>query len=148
MKAELSAAYSRVVLDTNVLLSAALSPSGAPSQLVDWILREGGALLFSDKSFAELETRLWKPKFDRYLSIERRKQLLHDFNASAIWISIPAALETQFFSRDINDDVFIRTAVAADATRLISGDEDLLVLHPIGKLHIISPRMAWNELTA
>ena len=147
MKAELSAAYSRVVLDTNVLLSAVLSSNGIPSELVDWILREG-ALLFSEESFAELETRLWKPKFDRYLSIERRKQLLHDFNASAIWISIPATLNTQFFSRDINDDVFIRTAMAADATRLISGDEDLLVLHPVGKLHIISPRMAWNELTA
>ncbi len=147
MKAELSAAYSRVVVDTNVLLSAALSPKGIPAELVDWILREG-ALLFSDESFAELETRLWKAKFDRYLSIERRKQLLHDFNASALWTSIPTALRVQSFSRDKNDDVFIRTAIAADATRLISGDDDLLVLHPVGKLHIISPRAAWNELSA
>ncbi len=147
MKVELSVDYSRVVVDTNVLLSAALSPNGVPSELVDWILREG-ALLFSEESFAELETRLWKPKFDRYLSIERRKQLLHDFNASAIWTTIPAALNAQYFSRDKTDDVFIRTAMAAEATRLISGDEDLLVLQPIGKLHIISPRMAWSELTA
>lgn len=147
MKVELSVDYSRVVVDTNVLLSAALSPNGVPSELVDWILREG-ALLFSEESFAELETRLWKPKFDRYLSIERRKQLLHDFNASAVWVSIPGVLNVQFFSRDKNDDVLIRTAMAAEATRLISGDEDLLVLHPIEKLHIISPRMAWSELTA
>ena len=147
MKVELSVDYSRVVVDTNVLLSAALSPNGVPSELVDWILCEG-ALVFSEESFAELETRLWKPKFDRYLSIERRKQLLHDFNASAIWTTIPAALNAQYFSRDKTDDVFIRTAMAAEATRLISGDEDLLVLHPIGKLHIISPRMAWSELTA
>lgn len=147
MKAELSVAYSRVVVDTNVLIAAALSPKGVPSELVDWILREG-ALLFSDESFAELETRIWKPKFDLYLSIERRKRLLLDFNASALWTAIPAELNAQFFSRDKNDDAFIRTALAADATRLISGDDDLLILHPIGKLHIISPRMAWNELTA
>lgn len=145
MKAEQRAAYARVVVDTNVLLSAALSSKGVPSEIVDWILREG-ALLFSNESFAELETRIWKPKFDRYLTMECRKHLLHDFNASAIWVSIPDVLKAQSFCRDKNDDVFIRTALAAGATRLISGDDDLLTLHPVGKLHIISPRTAWDEL--
>lgn len=147
MKAELLAAYARVVADTNVLLSAALSPNGVPSAVLDWVLREG-ALLFSNESFAELETRIWKAKFDRYLPIESRKQLLHDFNASAVWVVIPDALNAQSFCRDKNDDIFIRTALAAGATRLISGDDDLLTLHPLGTLHIISPRTAWDELTA
>lgn len=145
MKANEWSAYARVVVDTNVLLSAALSPKGVPAQVVDWILREG-ALLFSNESFAELETRIWKAKFDRYLSIERRKQLLHDFNASALWVAIPDALNAQYFSRDKHDDAFIRTALAANATRLISGDDDLLILHPLGKLHILSPRIAWDEI--
>jgi putative PIN family toxin of toxin-antitoxin system len=145
MKANERSAYARVVVDTNVLLSAALSPNGIPAVVVNWILSEG-ALLFSNESFAELETRIWKAKFDRYLSIERRKQLLHDFNASGLWVAIPDALNTQCFSRDKHDDAFLRTALAADATRLISGDEDLLILHPMGKLHIINPRTAWDEI--
>jgi putative PIN family toxin of toxin-antitoxin system len=145
MKVDKLGAYARVVVDTNVLLSAALSPKGIPAVVVEWILREG-ALLFSNESFAELETRIWKAKFDRYLSIVRRKQLLHDFNASALWVSIPDALNAQNFSRDKHDDAFIRTALAANATRLISGDEDLLILHPLDQLHIVSPRSAWDEI--
>lgn len=145
MKADELAAYARVVVDTNVLLSAALSPKGIPAVVVNWILSEG-ALLFSNESFAELESRIWKAKFDRYLSIERRKQLLHDFNASALWVAIPDALNAEFFSRDKHDDAFIRTALVANATRLITGDDDLLVLHPLGKLQILSPRTAWDEI--
>ena len=53
--------FARVVVDTNVLLSAALSPRGAPAELVDKLLAEG-RLVFSRVTFAELESRIWKPK--------------------------------------------------------------------------------------
>ena len=46
--------YARVVIDTNVLLSAALSPNGVPATLVDCVL-EFGSLVFSNATFAELE---------------------------------------------------------------------------------------------
>lgn len=100
MKAEsvLPACYARVVLDTNVLLSAALSPGGAPAVLVDRLLQHG-QLVFSKATFAELESRIWKPKFDRYLPIERRKRLLQDFDASALWVEVSPALAAQRFSR-------------------------------------------------
>ena len=62
----------RVVIDTNVWLSAALSPAGAPSQVVRRVLAHG-VPVFSDATFAELKTRIWKPKFDRYLSMEARQ---------------------------------------------------------------------------
>lgn len=39
--------------------------------------------VFSAATFAELEARLWKPKFDRYLSMEIRRAILHDVNAAA-----------------------------------------------------------------
>lgn len=117
----------RVVIDTNVLISAALSPTGAPAQVVHGVLANH-ALVFSDATFLELRTRLWKPKFDRYLSLETRTALLHDFNAAAHWIKVPPALASQRFSRDIDDDMFIHAAIAGDAALLISGDSDLLVL--------------------
>jgi uncharacterized protein len=72
------AAYRRVVIDTNVLISAALSPAGASALLVDCLLQQS-QLVFSEQTFDELATRLWKPKFDRYLSLERRQLLLNDF---------------------------------------------------------------------
>jgi len=70
----------RVVIDTHVLISAALVSASPPARSVRHVLLHG-RLLFSDATFAELHARLWRPKFDRYLSIEDRKSLLHDFGA-------------------------------------------------------------------
>jgi uncharacterized protein len=137
--------YARVVVDTNVLLSAALTPHGAPAELVDWLLAEW-RLVFSQTTFAELESRIWKPKFDRYLTIEHRKRLLHELNACALWVDIPSAVSAQSFSRDVKDDAFVHAAMAAGSSRLISGDDDLLCLHPLGMLHILSPRAALDEI--
>ena len=141
----LPAGYTRVVLDTNVLLSAALSPDGAPAVLVDRLLLHG-RLVFSKATFAELESRIWKPKFDRYLPIERRQRLLRDFDASALWVEVLPALAAQRFSRDVSDDAFIHAALAAGACRLVSGDDDLLCLHPLETLHILTPRAALDEI--
>lgn len=138
--------YERVVVDTNVLLSAALSPRGVPAELVDRLLAEG-RLVFSQATFAELETRIWKSKFDRYLPIERRNRLLHELNGSAHWVEVPPAIAAQTFSRDAKDDPFVHVAMAAGVTRLISGDNDLLWLHPLDALHIISPRTALDEIS-
>ena len=147
MRAEsaLPACYARVVLDTNVLLSAALSPGGAPAVLVDRLLLQG-QLVFSKATFAELESRIWKPKFDRYLPIERRQRLLRDFDASALWVEVLPALAAQCFSRDASDDAFIHAALAAGACRLVSGDDDLLCLHPLETVHILTPRAALDEI--
>lgn len=137
--------YAKAVVDTNVLLSAALIPRSVPAELVDRLLVDG-RLIFSSATFSELETRIWKPKFDRYLPIERRKHILHELDASALWVEIPAELAKQTFSRDVKDDAFIHAALAGGATRLISGDDDLLSLHPLGNLHIVNPRSAMDEI--
>ena len=117
----------RVVLDTNIWLSAAISKSGAPAQVVRRVLQMG-VPVFSKATFAELEARIWKPKFDRYLSMETRRAILHDANAVAHWVDIPADLATQTYSRDPDDDKFIHTALAASAAWLVTGDQDLLVI--------------------
>jgi putative PIN family toxin of toxin-antitoxin system len=110
------------VLDTNVLISAALSAQGAPHQLVQQVLQQG-CLVFSEASFAELRSRLHRPKFDRYLSLDMREALLHDFGASARWVE-PDAITA--YCRDSDDDVFIATALAAGLQCMVSGDKDLL----------------------
>jgi putative PIN family toxin of toxin-antitoxin system len=116
----------RVVLDTNIWLSAAISKSGAPAQVVRRVLQTG-IPVFSKATFAELEVRLWKPKFDRYLSMETRRAILHDANAVAHWVDIPYELAAKTYSRDPDDDKFIQTALAASAAWLVTGDQDLLV---------------------
>ena len=62
----------RVVGDTNVLISAAIAPSGKPRQVLEHVRRDG-QLLMSREAFSELATRLGRKKFDRYLSAEAVK---------------------------------------------------------------------------
>ena len=139
--------YAQVVVDTNVILSAALSPNGIPATLLDGLLQIG-KLVFSGQTFAELEGRVWLPKLDRYLPMDRRHRLLREVNAAAIWVNVPTSISERVFSRDPKDDAFIHTALAAGVSRLITGDNDLLCLHPLGDLHILSPRVALDELNS
>lgn len=131
----------RVVIDTNVWLSAALSPAGAPSQVVRRVLTFG-VPVFSDATFAELEARIWKPKFDRYLSMEARQGILHDARALGHWVGVPLDIATQRFSRDADDDKFIHTALAGTALWLVTGDQDLLVIEADLGMHIVAPARA------
>jgi putative PIN family toxin of toxin-antitoxin system len=133
-----------VVVDTNVLLSAALSPRGTPAQLVDGLLA-GRRLVVSEATFAEFQTRIWKPKFNRYLPIERRKRLLYQLNAAANWVEVPEDIASRTYSRDPDDDKFIHAALAAPTPWLVTGDNDLLDLRGIALslgLRILSPAEA------
>ena len=132
----------RVVIDTNVWISASLSPSGAPAQWVRRVLQRGLVVL-TTRTYTELETRLWKPKFDPYLSIEVRQQLLHDLSALALWADVLPGLAAQTFSRDPDDDAFIHAAEVAKALWLVTVDQDLLGVNrpPIG-LCILTPAQA------
>lgn len=117
----------RVVIDTNVWISAALAPAGAPTQVVRQVLQHG-VPVFSNTTFDELRSRLWRPKFDRWLSLDQRQSLLHDVDACALWVDPGSDITRQAFSRDQGDDAFIHAALAAQAPWLVTGDQDLLVL--------------------
>ncbi len=126
------------VLDTNVLISAALSSKGAPHALVQHILNNG-FLVFSTATFEELRSRIYRPKFDVYLSLDMREGLLHDFSASARWVEPDTVLP---YSRDPSDDVFIATAIKAGLTFVVSGDKDLLEAPmPLG-FQVLTPALA------
>jgi len=134
----------RVVIDTNVWSSAALSPGGAPASVVRHVLAHG-APVFSQATFNELQTRLWKPKFDRWLSIEQRQRLLHDLNACALWAEVSAEVATRTYSRDPDDDAFIHAAWAGGALWLVSGDNDLLAITEALPFSIVAPAGALQE---
>ena len=135
----------RVVLDTNIWLSAAISKSGAPAQVVRRVLQMG-VPVFSKATFAELEARIWKPKFDRYLSMETRRAILHDANAVAHWVDIPYELAAKTYSRDPDDDKFIHIALAASAAWLVTGDQDLLVIETPQPVRILTAGEAFLEV--
>ena len=103
---------------------------------------EHGLPVFSSDTFAELETRLWLPKFDRYLSLELRRQILHDLNAAAHWVEVPPEIAVSPHCRDADDDKFIHAALAAGAAWLVSGDRDLLDAPAVPGVRILSAAQA------
>jgi len=134
----------RAVVDTNVLISAVLSPRSAPAQIVNCLLQHA-TLVFSRPTFEELETRLWRAKFDRYLDVDRRRLLLHDFAAVARWVELPAQ-PIPVYSRDRDDDVFLHTALHGRVQWLVSGDKDVLELSSGDwAFEILSPAQALEK---
>ena len=126
----------RAVLDTNVLISAALRPSGPPREVVDAIRAQNGVLLFSDETFHELLTRLRSPKFDPYVSREGRSVFLAQLEAVAAWVPITG---TKLGCRDPDDDKLLETALMGEADCIVTGDQDLRVMSPFQDIPILSP---------
>ena len=126
----------RLVLDTNVLISAALWPAGKPRLVVEAVARGRGILLFSDETFAELQDRLLKPKFDPYAGRSTRAAFLARLRAVAEWIWIARA---PMGCRDPDDDKFLETALMGEADVLVSGDGDLLEMAGSFRIPILDP---------
>ena len=126
----------RVVVDTNVLISAALRPSGVPRAIVDTIRDANGVLLFSDETFAELEAKFRLAKFDPYIGPDARSVFLAQLEAVSEWVSIVGA---RLGCRDPGDDKLLETALLGHADSLVSGDRDLLVMSPFQGIPILTP---------
>jgi putative PIN family toxin of toxin-antitoxin system len=129
MKAE------RVVLDTNVLISAALSPHGKPFACLSWVL-DNATLLASQELLTELETRLGRPKFSKYVDEARRRAFVADLALSTVLVEVRGVVK---LCRDPDDDKLLEIIVAGGANCLVTGDQDLLVLDPFQGVPILTP---------
>lgn len=126
----------RIVADTNLLISRLLLPESLPAKAVRKAVAEG-QLLISDATLEELADVLSRPKFDSYVSLEDRQQFIRVLNRIAERVTITAPVKA---CRDPRDDKFLEVALHGDADLIVTGDRDLLVLHPFRGLDILSPR--------
>jgi putative PIN family toxin of toxin-antitoxin system len=117
-----------------------LQPQGLPDRALH-AAAENGAIALSLIVFAEIAEVLARPKFAPFLTLQRRKLILHQINDAAIWIE-PAEVVQD--CRDGKDNKYLELALAAHATAIITGDKDLLVLHPWRGIHILSPSSFLN----
>ncbi len=125
----------RCVFDTNVLVSALLLPDSKPHQTLDAALKRGKVLL-SFAVLAELYEVLSRTKFRRYVDEEDVRTFLAALTREAQWIDVDVQIAA---CRDPKDDKFLELAVCGNATHIISGDSDLLVLHPFQGIPILTP---------
>lgn len=127
----------RVVLDTNVVLSALVFGKGVTAQLRSaW--QTGRCLpLASTASVQELVRVLAYPKFK--LDVQAQQELLADYLPHAETIRIPAPPPAVPDCRDPFDVPFLHLAAAGKAAALVTGDADLLRLARVGRCPIMTP---------
>ncbi len=111
--------------------------------MIDAVLRENGELLFSDETFDELQTRIWRPKFDRYISRNSRGIYLAQLKTVTARVSIARA---KMGCRDPDDDMLLETALMGDADCLVTGDRDLLEMTPFHGIPILIPTEVLDRL--
>lgn len=85
---------------------------------------------------AEIVGVLNRPRFALTVSTARRARMLDVLRGQAAWF-IPA--ETVTDCRDEKDNKYLELALAAGADIIVSGDEDLLVLHPWRGVRVLRP---------
>ncbi len=142
------------MIDANTVVSAVLHPSGLPRRAIE-IARASDMIALSDAVYGEVAEVLTRPKFTRVLTDDRRYEILELLSAAALWAE---PKETVQDCRDSKDNRYLELALAVGATAIVSGDEDLLVLHPWRGVQVLRPgeflsifgmdglRPLWREL--
>jgi putative PIN family toxin of toxin-antitoxin system len=125
-----------VVFDTNTLISALLRPQSIPWHALAAALSHGRAL-FSESTWSELETVAHRPKFERYVTDAERDEFLEALAGVAARVRILYPITA---CRDPTDDKFLEVAVNGGASCIVTGDDDLLTLHPFRGIDILNAR--------
>lgn len=108
----------RVVLDTNVVVSALLQPQSAPSRA--FLMTIAGTMVqlcVSGDVYAEYEEVIQRPKFNRSEAVI--EQTLHTIRQNGLWVKPSESVRV---CSDPDDDIFLECAQAARAHYLLSGN--------------------------
>lgn len=114
----------RVVIDPGVLVSALITPTGAPARLLEQVRAGALELVVSPLLLGELEEVLRRPKFRRYVGLDVVSDYVDRLGAEALAVTDPDG-PSPLRSADPDDDYLIALAHSQNAT-LISGDKHLL----------------------
>ena len=132
----------RVVLDTNVFVSALLIPDSPPARILELILAGNVRLVISPGIIKELGSVFTYPKLRKSL---KKHGVTHEEVAEAILNILRIAAITpgselvQGAALDPADDMVLSCALEGQADFIISGDQDLIKLDSYKGVKIVPP---------
>jgi len=136
---------SKVVVDTNVLISAIIT-NGVCRQLVRLLALNQKEIIISDFILNEVEKFLRSKKFAHH---EWIPEILSRISGLATIVFLPKkTFRKASRLRDPKDQPIIQTAMTAGAKLIITGDEDLLSIGKIGSIKIISVKETITSLSS
>ena len=125
----------KIVLDTNVLVSAILSPNGPPAAVLRALLTERVRLCFDERIVSEYRDVLTRGKFsfDRDL-VDELISFLEAAGSPTLAAPLPIAL------LDSGNQMFIEVAVASQADFLVTGNLKHFPDEATESVSVLSPR--------
>jgi putative PIN family toxin of toxin-antitoxin system len=132
--------FRRIVVDTNVVVSGLLFPRSE----LNLALRkaQSSEMLVSEATKIEFIGVMARSKFDRYVDVEVRRQLAAEYIRGCQTIPVHSEIHA---CRDPKDDKYLALAVDGRADLILTGDRDLLALHPFRGIPILTPTQYLDE---
>ena len=128
----------RVVLDANVLVSALISPRGSPAQVLAKWEQGKFELLVSPFGLRELDHTLRYPKLRQRYGLSEAMVDAFVARVASQSVLIDSSGVVPGVSRDADDDNYLTCAELGQASYVVSGDVDLLVLGQWHNIQILS----------
>ena len=125
----------RIVLDTGVLVSAAIRPASIPALALEKALLQFDVCV-SAETLAELETVLKRSKFDPYAPKSQRLDFIAGLRQQAVLFEVSQVVTD---CSDPKDNKFLALADTAQAELIISSDAHLTSMHPWRDIPILPP---------
>ena len=130
----------RVILDTNVLLGALISPLGPPDAIYRAWRAERFELVTSTAQLDELRRASRYPKLKSILPAHRVGTMVNNMQRAIMLEALPP-LPRDIEANDPNDEFLLAMALASEADYLVTGDRraGLLQRGSIGRTRILNP---------
>ena len=134
----------RVVLDTNILVSALITKGTPPDGLYRAWLRGEIELVTSAVQIAELDDVLSRPRLRRFLDADQAAAIVENTGTRAVVLD---ELPSVSLSPDPMDNQILAAAIAGRVDLIVSGDKKhALSLRKVGDIPVVTARMAQELL--
>ncbi len=132
----------RVVLDTNIFISAILSPKSKAASIVKLVLNGKLHLVIAPAMWKQLHAVLQYPRLKALMkrndvSMDEVKDLLYKIERIAI--AAPGAKKVEHVTDDVTDNMFLACAVEGKADFIISGDSHMKDVKTFQGVEIVNP---------
>jgi putative PIN family toxin of toxin-antitoxin system len=125
----------RIVIDTGVLVSAAIRPESIPALALEKALLHF-EVCASEETLTELSTVLLRRKFDRYATMKLRQAFVAGFRERVVLFVVTNEVED---CPDPKDNKFLALAELAEAELIVASDPHLTSMHPWRGIPVMPP---------
>jgi len=129
----------KIVLDTNVLVSAFLNPQSKPARIIRLVIQDEIQIIINEAILSEYHEVLARPVFK--LNIRHVQTILKLIRAKGI--KAPA-LAKSFQLPDSSDEPFVEAAIACHADALVTGNLKHFPKEKCNGLQILLPAQFLN----